>query len=61
MSTEPNEIGEICRLLKSIDNRLAQILEKIPDFNAPANAYGENLVDGIQNAIERGQRGISTY
>jgi hypothetical protein len=31
------------------------------DPNAPTNVYGEGLVDGIQNAIERGQRGISTY
>lgn len=28
---------------------------------APANSYGESLVDGIQNAIERGQRGMSTH
>lgn len=31
------------------------------DANAPCNVYGEGLVDGIQNAIERGQRGISTH
>lgn len=29
-------------------------------LNAPRNAYGENLVDAIQNGIERGQRGINT-
>lgn len=34
---------------------------KVFDPTAPTNAYGEGLVDGIQNAIERGQRGISTY
>lgn len=30
------------------------------DPHAPTNVYGEGLVDGIQNAIERGQRGINT-
>lgn len=34
---------------------------KLFDPNAPVNVYGEGLVDGIQNAIERGQRGISTH
>lgn len=34
---------------------------KLFDPDAPTNSYGEGLVDGIQNAIERGQRGISTY
>lgn len=34
---------------------------KLFDPQAPTNVYGEGLVDGIQNAIERGQRGISTY
>lgn len=34
---------------------------KVFDPQAPVNQYGEGLVDGIQNAIERGQRGISTY
>jgi len=34
---------------------------KVFDPNAPSNAYGEGLVDGIQNAIERGQRGITTH
>ena len=32
---------------------------KVFDPHAPSNSYGEGLVDGIQNAIERGQRGIS--
>lgn len=31
------------------------------DPNAPTNAYGEGLSEGIQNAIVRGQRGIATY
>jgi hypothetical protein len=31
------------------------------DPNAPTNQYGEGLSEGIQNAIVRGQRGISTY
>ena len=30
------------------------------DTTSPSNVYGEGLVDGIQNAIERGQRGINT-
>ncbi|WP_439392390.1 hypothetical protein ACRQ5Q_22605 [Bradyrhizobium sp. PMVTL-01] len=34
---------------------------KVFDPQAPVNVYGEGLVDGIQNAIERGQRGISTH
>ena len=34
---------------------------KVFDPQAPTNVYGEGLVDGIQNAIERGQRGISTH
>lgn len=31
------------------------------DPHASSNSYGEGLVDGIQNAIERGQRGINTH
>lgn len=31
------------------------------DPNAPTNAYGEGLSEGIQNAHARGLRGISTY
>jgi hypothetical protein len=34
---------------------------KLFDPQAPVNAYGEGLADAIQNSIERGQRGISTY
>lgn len=34
---------------------------KLFDPNAPTNAYGEGLVDGIQNAHARGLRGIATY
>lgn len=30
------------------------------DPMAPTNQYGEGLSEGIQNAIERGQRGINT-
>ena len=43
--------------------RICLRLERNPIFDADAsvNVYGEGLVDGIQNAIERGQRGISTY
>lgn len=33
---------------------------KFFDPDAPTNSYGEGLVDGIQNAIARGQRGIDT-
>lgn len=38
-------------------------LEYKPLFDplAPTNAYGEGLSEGIQNAIARGQRGITTY
>lgn len=31
------------------------------DPTKPINQYGEGLADAIQNGIERGQRGISTY
>lgn len=56
----------ICFLLGAILKCVSDIrthLKKSPTFdpNAPCNVYGEGLVDGIQNAIERGQRGISTY
>lgn len=30
-------------------------------FDPPTNVYGEGLSEGIQNAIVRGQRGISTH
>lgn len=33
---------------------------KVFDPLAPANQYGEGLLEGIQNSIERGQRGINT-
>lgn len=38
-------------------------LEYKPLFDpfAPTNQYGEGLSEGIQNAIVRGQRGISTH
>lgn len=38
-------------------------LEYKPLFDpmAPVNQYGEGLSEGIQNAIVRGQNGISTY
>lgn len=54
----------IAVLLFCIACMLEQVLRKMDtvgfDPQAPCNAYGEGLVDGIQNAIERGQRGIST-
>lgn len=31
------------------------------DLNAPVNSYGENFPTAIQEAIVRGQRGISSY
>lgn len=34
---------------------------KVFDPLAPTNQYGEGLSEGIQNAIVRGQRGITTY
>lgn len=34
---------------------------KLFDLQASTNIYGENLSEGIQNAIVRGKRGISTY
>lgn len=34
---------------------------KVFDPLAPTNQYGEGLSEGIQNAIYRGNRGISTY
>ena len=34
---------------------------KVFDPTAPVNQYGEGFTDAIQNSIERGQRGISTY
>ncbi len=34
---------------------------KVFDPLAPTNQYGEGLSEGIQNAIARGQRGITTY
>jgi hypothetical protein len=34
---------------------------KVFDPQAPVNQYGEGLTDAIQNSIERGQRGISTW
>ena len=43
--------------------RIADTLESgkaIFDPFAPTNPYGEGLSEGIQNAIVRGQRGIST-
>ena len=45
----------LAEILKHLDNGVKF------DANAPCNVYGEGLVDGIQNAIERGQRGISTH
>lgn len=43
-------------------NGLGNVGEQIKEaLAAPSNIYGEGLVDGIQNAIERGQRGMSTY
>ena len=46
---------KLCQINKHLDNGIKF------DANAPCNVYGEGLVDGIQNAIERGQRGISTH
>lgn len=34
---------------------------KLFDPFASTNQYGEGLSEGIQNAIVRGQRGITTY
>lgn len=50
---------ETIKLLKAINKHLDNGIKF--DANAPCNVYGEGLVDGIQNAIERGQRGISTH
>lgn len=44
--------------------RIADALEKIAsgiDPNTPVNCYGEGWSDAIQNSIERGLRGMSTY
>jgi hypothetical protein len=44
--------------------RIADILEgKVAAnmFTAPINVYGEGIGEAIQNQIERGQRGISSY
>jgi len=56
----------ICDLLEKVCARLDQVLEKMDaikpfDPQAATNCYGENLTEGIQNAIARGQRGITTY
>lgn len=49
----------ICGYVRGIYLKLTY--GKVFDPFAPSNAYGEGLADGIQNAIERGQRGISTH
>lgn len=52
----------IIRLLHDIHGLLKQIAERpVFDPQAPVNCYGENLSEGIQNAIVRGQRGIHTH
>lgn len=40
--------------------RIADKLDEI-DLLAPVNSYGETFTEAIQNGIERGQRGISTW
>lgn len=44
--------------IEALLTRLAEALEKM--VGAPVNAYGETFVDAIQNAHERGLRGINT-
>jgi hypothetical protein len=51
---------EINKTLKQILIVLKDIEKKMPDLEAPANVYGENLVEAIQNGIARGQQGIRT-
>jgi flagellar biosynthesis chaperone FliJ len=54
------EVQQTNKLLKQILVVLKNIEKKIPDVEAPANVYGENLVEAIQNGIARGQQGIRT-
>lgn len=58
-------LGVIVFLLCIIIVMLAMIYSMVWktafDPLAPTNQYGEGLSEGIQNAIARGQRGITTY
>lgn len=50
--------SQLARFEKAVDKFAAAVQDLL---TAPTNAYGENLVDGIQNAHERGMRGMNTH
>lgn len=47
------------RIADKLDGKgLEEVLDKVASH--PMNGYGEGFSEAIQNAIERGQRGINT-